>query len=107
MAPHAREHPRSYYEQPVRRPRSILDSELSRRNPVLRYPTREYQSDRASRTRHACRPLSRAHTPHHRRPTVTATRTHPPYQWLMRPSRGVPGTDENVCARVALGARSG
>jgi transposase len=41
--PHAREHSRSYYEQPHQRSRSMLDSELSRRNPVLRYPTREYQ----------------------------------------------------------------
>ena len=57
---HAREHPRSSYEQPPRRPRSILDSGLSRRNPVLRYPTRVYQSDQASCTRQACRSLSRA-----------------------------------------------
>ena len=34
------------------RPRSPLDSELSRRNQVLRYPTRAYQSDHASRTEH-------------------------------------------------------
>ena len=47
---HAREHPRLHYEQPFRRPRSILDSGLSRRNMVLRQPVanpaiREYQSD--------------------------------------------------------------
>src|SRR5439155_11526322 len=60
--PHAREHPRSNYEQPPPRRRSILDSGLSRRNPVLRYPTRAYQSDRASRTRRACRSPSRAPT---------------------------------------------
>ena len=80
MAPYAREHSRSYYEQPARRSRSILDSELSRRNPVLRYPTREYQSDRASRTRHGCRPLDRETRPQQRRPTVTAPSTLPPYQ---------------------------
>ena len=33
---HAREHPRSNYEQPPRRRRSILESGLSRRNTVLR-----------------------------------------------------------------------
>jgi transposase len=33
---HAREHPRYGYEQPHPGPRSILDSGLSRRNPVLR-----------------------------------------------------------------------
>ncbi len=54
------EHPRNRYEQPPQRPRSMLDSRLSRRNPVLRYPTREYQPDRASRTRQDRRPLSRA-----------------------------------------------
>jgi Transposase IS116/IS110/IS902 family len=77
----AREHPRSYYEQPPRRSRSILDldSELSRRNPVLRYPTREYQSDRASRTRQARRPLNRAQ-PHKRRPTAPLSLHQPPYQ---------------------------
>jgi hypothetical protein len=37
----------------------MLDSALSRRNPVLRYPTREYQPDRASRTRQDRRSLSR------------------------------------------------
>jgi hypothetical protein len=31
-----------------RRSHSTLDSELSRRNPVLRYPTREYQTDRVA-----------------------------------------------------------
>src|SRR5262249_46566938 len=69
---HAREHPRSNYEQPPRRQRSILERGLSRRNPVLRYPTRAYQSDRASRIRRACRSLSRAPTP----PT-----NGPPYQF--------------------------
>jgi hypothetical protein len=59
---HAREHPRFNYEQPPPRPRSILDSGLSRRNPVLRYPTRAYQSDQTSRTRQACRPQPSPHT---------------------------------------------
>jgi len=60
---YAREHPRSNYEHPLppQRRRSILESGLSRRNTVLRYPTREYQSDRASRNSQARRPLSRAH----------------------------------------------
>ena len=75
---HAREHPRLPYEQPPRRPRSILDSGLSRRNPGLRYPTREYQSDQTSRTRQACRPLSRAPA----KPTLEAQplTNQPPYQ---------------------------
>jgi hypothetical protein len=88
--PHAREHPRTGYEQPPRRPRSTLDSGLSRRNPVLRYPTREYQPDRASRTRQDRRPLSRAHpTP----PTKT-TRPH--------------GLDKHtsISARVSRASRS-
>src|SRR5262249_33401834 len=75
---HAREHPRSNYEKPPRRQRSILERGLSRRNPVLRYPTRAYQSDRASRIRRACRSLSRAPTPP---PNC------PPYQLLVA-SRG-------------------
>ena len=62
---HAREHPRRCYEHPAMsgRPRSTVDSGLSRRNPVLRYPTREYEPDRASRTRQDRRPLSRAQPP--------------------------------------------
>ena len=102
--PHAREHPRPKHEQPLRRPRSILDSGLSRRNTVLRYPTRVYESDRASRTRQARRPLSRAHhargqpTP----PAALALTPPPPYE-LSRsnldpaPCRGGPppgGTQE-------------
>src|SRR5262249_33321413 len=52
------------YEQlPRRQPRSFLDGGLSRRNLVLRYPTREYEPDHASRNRQACRPLSRAPQP--------------------------------------------
>ena len=87
---HAREHPRMLPEQPPRRPRSTLDSGLSRRNPVLRYPTRAYQPDRASRTRQDRRPLSRARPPHPRRHTgLTHT---PPYQqhrrWLVADTTG-------------------
>jgi len=52
----------------------MLDSGLSRRNPVLRYPTRAYQSDQTSRTRQACRPLSRAPTT----PTLTPQPYSPP-----------------------------
>jgi Transposase IS116/IS110/IS902 family len=66
---HARELPRLTYEQPPRRPRSPLDSGLSPRNRVLRYPTRAYQTDHTSRTRQARRPLSRARPlPHRRKP---------------------------------------
>ena len=36
---HARGHPRSNYEQPPQLSRSILNSGLARRKPVLRYPT--------------------------------------------------------------------
>ena len=57
---HAREHPRSYYEQPRQRSRSILDSGLSGRKPVLRRRRiREYQSDGASRTSRDPPPLDR------------------------------------------------
>ena len=72
--------PTANHKHPARRSRSSLDSELSRRNPVLRHPTREYQSDRASRTRHGCRPLDRNPHPDQRRPKPTAPSTLPPYQ---------------------------
>jgi hypothetical protein len=78
--PHAREHPRSGYEPPPQRPRSTLDSGLSRRNPVLRHPTRAYQPDRASRTRQDRRPLSRAHPHRRRRPAGPSLTITPPYQ---------------------------
>ena len=78
---HAREHPRDRYEQPPQRPRSMLDSGLSRRNPVLRYPTREYQPDRASRTRQGRRPLSRAPYPADNQTQQRCGLTNaPPYQ---------------------------
>ena len=78
---HAREHPRTSYEQPPRRPRSTLVSGLSRRNPVLRYPTREYQPDRASRTRQDRRLLSRAQPPRGSpKSQPRAFTTTPPYQ---------------------------
>jgi len=58
----------------------MLDSGLSRRNPVLRYPTREYQPDRASRTRQDRRLLSRAQTPRRRRPNGAVLTNTSPYQ---------------------------
>jgi transposase len=66
---HARGHPRSYYEHRFRRPRSILDSGSSRRNPVLRPPGSAHISLTARRapagpaaplTDHVARP-SRGH----------------------------------------------
>ncbi len=81
---HPREHPRLWHEQP-QRPRSTPDNGLSRRNPVPRYPTRAYEPDRASRTRQARRPPSRAQpprgSPQHQPPALTAT---PPYEPNMR-----------------------
>ena len=91
--PHAREHPRSNYEQPPRRRRSILESGLSRRNTVLRYPTREYQSDRASRIRQARRPLSRAIPPNRRKPTGPGLTTLPPYEL----SSALLGVSKELC----------
>ena len=68
------------YEQLPWQSHSLLDSGLSRRNLVLRYPTREYEPDHASRTRQACRPLSRATAAKHRRPNSRPLTTVPPYE---------------------------
>ena len=68
------------YEQLPRQQRSLLDGGLSRRNLVLRYPTREYEPDHASRTRQACRPLSRATAANQRRPDGQLLTSAPPYE---------------------------
>ena len=68
------------YEQLPRQQRSLLDGELSRRNLVLRYPTREYEPDHASRNRQACRPLNRATAAKRRRPSSQALTNDPPYE---------------------------
>jgi len=69
------------YEQlPRRQPRSLLDGGLSRRNLVLRYPTREYEPDHASRNRQACRPLSRALQPRGDPTAREALTTATPYE---------------------------
>ena len=69
------------YEQlPRRQPRSLLDGGLSRRNLVLRYPTREYEPDHASRNRQACRPLSRAPQPRGDPTAREALTTATPYE---------------------------
>src|ERR1700755_1404106 len=68
------------YEQLPRQRRSLLDSGLSRRTRALRYPTREYEPDHASRIRQACRPLSRATSAKHRRPRSQRLTTVPPYE---------------------------
>jgi hypothetical protein len=68
------------YEQPLPRSRSLLDGGPSRRNLVLRYPTREYEPDHASRTRQACRPLSRATTADRRKPRRHPLTNVPPYE---------------------------
>ena len=101
---HAREHPRTKREQPPTRPRSILDSGLSRRNTVLRYPTREYESDHASRTRQARRPLSRATTAHRLKPTGPGLTPLPPYEFssARRPAAGENFWRESVLRGEAL-----
>ena len=68
------------YEQLPRQQRSLLDGGPSRRNLVLRYPTREYEPDHASRTRQACRPLSRANNPKPRKPSRHPLTNVPPYE---------------------------
>jgi len=69
---HAREHPRPKLEQPPRRPRSILDSGLSRRNTVLRCQPANMSLTTRRATRQARRPLSRAIPPYRRNPPAQA-----------------------------------
>ena len=81
---HAREHPRSNYEQP---PHAVtLDLReralTTKHGPAV--PTREYESDRASRTRQARRPLSRApQTRGSPKPQPSRLTTVPPYELAM------------------------
>jgi hypothetical protein len=75
------------YEQlPCRQPRSLLDGGLSRRNLVLRYTTREYEPDHASRTRQACRLLNRALGYKRRTKGQKALTPNPPYEPKRIPS---------------------
>ena len=82
---HAREHPRSNYEQPLHavtldlRERALT----TKHGPAV--PTREYESDRASRTRQARRPLSRApQTRGSPKPQPSRLTTVPPYELALR-----------------------
>jgi len=78
---HAREHPRTKREQPPTRPRSILDSGLSRRNTVLRYQPANMSLTTRRATRQARRPLSRATTAHRRKPIGPGLTPLPPYEF--------------------------
>ena len=68
------------YEQLPRQQRSLLDGGLSRRNLVLRYPTREYEPDHASRNHQARRPLNRATNTQRRKPSRQPLTNVPPYE---------------------------
>ena len=85
---HAREHPRSKLEQPLTRPRSILDSGLSRRNTVLRCQPANMSLTTRRATRQARRPLSRATPPHRRKPTGPGLTPLPPYELSVAPALG-------------------
>ena len=74
------QHPRPKLEQPPRRPRSILDSGLSRRNTVLRCQPANMSLTTRRATRQARRPLSRAIPPYRRKPTGPGLTTLPPYE---------------------------
>jgi hypothetical protein len=52
-APSQKENPRNTYAAPARREPATLDRGSSRRTPVMRYPTRECQSDPPSLPRDA------------------------------------------------------
>jgi transposase len=83
---HAREHPRSHYEQPFRRPRSILDSGLSRRNTVLANEGSAHISlTTVAHTAGPAAPLDRHDARQARASGVGPLTKRRPYQWVVRP----------------------